>query len=137
DDDTPGNPLRVILTYAYWQRRFGGAQDIVGRPLVIDGTPGEVIGVLPSSFKFLGTRPVVLLPMPLDVKAPRGISFGFQALARLKPGVTLAQANADVARMIALLPPQFARLELRPNVRPLASDVIRDVGRILWILLAA
>jgi predicted permease len=71
------------------------------------------------------------------VSAPRGISFGFQVLARLKPGVTLAQANADVARMISLLPPTFARLELTPNVRPLTSDVIRNVGQILWILLAA
>ena len=96
-----------------------------------------MIGVLPSSFKFLRTRPDIVLPMPLDVNAPRGISFGFQALARLKPGVTLAQANADVARMISLLPPVFARLELQPNVRPLADDVIGNVGEILWILLAA
>jgi putative ABC transport system permease protein len=96
-----------------------------------------VIGVLPSSFSFLSTRPDVLLPLPLDPSAPRGISFGFQALARLKPGVTLAQANADVERMISLLPPVFAQLELQPNVRPLADDVIGDVGNILWILLAA
>ena len=137
DDDTPGAPRRVMLTHGYWQRRFGGARDVVGQQLVIDGRPVEVIGVLPASFKFLRTRPAVVLPMPLDVNAPRGISFGFQALARLKPGVTLAQANGDVARMISLLPATFARLELRPNVRPLASDVIRDVGRILWILLAA
>ena len=66
--------------------------------LVIDGPPAEVIGVLPASFRFLRTRPEIVLPMPLDVNAPRGISFGFQALARLKPGVTLTQANADVAR---------------------------------------
>jgi hypothetical protein len=69
---------------------------------VIDDKPGEVIGVLPSSFKFLRTRPDILLPMPLQVNALRGISFGFQALAGLKPGVTLAQANADVARLISL-----------------------------------
>ena len=137
EDDTPGSPLRVVLTYGYWQRRFGGAENVVGRPLVIDGSPAEVIGVLPSSFKFLRTRPAIVLPLPLDANAPRGISFGFQALARLNPEVTLAQANADVARMIALLPPVFARLELRPNVRPLADDVIGDVGEILWILLAA
>jgi putative ABC transport system permease protein len=137
EDDTPGTPLRVVLTYGYWQRRFGGAENVVGQPLVIDGSLAEVIGVLPSSFKFLRTRPAIVLPMPLDVNAPRGISFGFQALARLKPGVTLAQANADVARMISLLPPTFARLELRPNVRPLAADVIGNVGDILWILLAA
>ena len=137
EDDTPGAPRRVLLTHGYWQRRFGGAADVVGQPLVIDGRPTEVIGVLPASFTFLLTRPAVVLPMPLDVNAPRGISFGFQALARMKPGVTLAQANADVARMISLLPPTFARLELRPNVRPLATEVIRNVGPILWILLAA
>jgi putative ABC transport system permease protein len=137
EDDAPGNPLRVILSYGSWQRRFGGAPNVVGRSLVLDGRPGEVIGVLPSSFKFLRTRPELVLPMPLDVNAPRGISFGFQALARLKPGVTVAQANADVERLIALLPPAFARLELRPDVRPLADDVIGDVGEILWILLAA
>jgi putative ABC transport system permease protein len=137
EDDTPGAPRRVMLTHGYWQRRFGGADHVVGQQLIIDGRPTEVIGVLPASFKFLRTRPAIVLPMPLDVNAPRGISFGFQALARLKPGVTLDQANADVARMISLLPPTFARLELRPNVRPLATDVIRNVGQILWILLAA
>ena len=137
EDDAPGQPLRVVLTNGYWQRRFGGTTNVVGQLLAIDGRPGEVIGVLPSSFKFLRTRPDVVLPLPLDVNASRGISFGFQALARLKPDVTLAQANADVARMISLLPPVFARLELQPNVRPLADDVIGNVGEILWILLAA
>ncbi len=82
EDDQPGNPLRVLLTYGYWQRRFGGATNVVGERLVIDGSPGEVIGVLPASFRFLRTRPEIVLPMPLDVNAPRGISFGFQALAR-------------------------------------------------------
>lgn len=137
EDDTPGNPLRVLLTYGCWQRRFGGAENVVGQALEIDGRAGEIIGVLPASFKFLRTRPEIVLPMPLDAIAPRGISFGFQALARLKPGVTLAQANADVARLISLLPPVFARLELRPNVRPLADDVIGNVGEILWIIMAA
>src|SRR5688500_16637311 len=137
EDDTPGNPLRVVLTHGYWQRRFGGAENIVGQTLAIDGRPGEVIGVLPASFTFLRTRPDVVLPMPLDASAPRHISFGFQALGRLKPDVTLAQANADVARLISLLPSMFARLELRPNVRPLADDVIGNAGEILWVLMAA
>ncbi len=137
EDDAPGAPPRVILTHGYWQRRFGGTADVVGQRLIIDGTSTEVIGVLPASFKFLRTRPAIVLPMPLDVNAPRSISFGFQALARMKPGITVAQANADVARMISLLPPAFARLELRPNVRPLAAEVIRNIGPILWILLAA
>jgi hypothetical protein len=53
EDDTPGSPLRVMLTYGYWQRRFGGVGIVVGQPMVIDGRPAEVIGVLPSSFTFL------------------------------------------------------------------------------------
>jgi putative ABC transport system permease protein len=137
EDDAPGQPPRVILTYGYWQRRFGGSQSVIGQPLVLDGQPAEVIGVLPASFTFLRNRPSVILPMPLDAGAPRGISFGFQALARLKPDVTLAGANADLGRMISLLPPQFARLELQPNVKPLADDVIQNIGDTLWILLAA
>jgi predicted permease len=137
EDDLPGGPPRAILTAGYWQRRFGGAEDIVGRLITINGTPTEVIGVLPPSFKFLSERPAVLLPLPLDPSAPRFISFGFQGLARLKPGVTLEQANADVAHMISLLPPIFAPLELRPNVSPLADEVTGNVAEVLWILLAA
>jgi len=132
-DDTPGSPLRVMLTYGYWQRRFGGADDIIGRSLDIDGVPGEVIGVLPASFKFLRTNPAVLLPIQVDRADMSG--FDFQALARLKPGVTLAQANADMGRMIPLLPQRYHMFRLQPDVRPLAKDVIGDIGRILWILL--
>jgi predicted permease len=138
DDDGAGAPLRVILTHGYWQRRFGGTPEIVGTALRIDGRPAEVIGVLPSSFKFLRTNAAVLLPMQLDeANVFRGIMFDFQAVARLKPGIDLTQANTDVARMIALLPEPFATLQLQPNVQPLAAEVIGDVGRVLWLLLAA
>jgi putative ABC transport system permease protein len=135
EDDLPGSPLRVVLTYAYWQRRFGGASDVVGKLLDVDGEAGEIIGVLPASFRFLRTNPEVLLPMRLE--RADFVMFDFQAVARLKPGVTLSQANADIARMIPLLERGHERLGLRPNVRPLAEDVTGDIGRVLWILLAA
>ena len=63
EDDRPGSPMRVILTYGYWQRKFGGAQNVIGQSLEMDGTPADIIGVLPASFKFLRTDPAVLLPM--------------------------------------------------------------------------
>ena len=135
EDDAPGRPLRVVLTYGYWQRRFGGALDVVGKRLDVDGEAGEITGVLPSSFRFLRTNPEVLLPMRLE--RVDFVMFDFQAVARLKPGVTLSQANADIARMIPLLKQGHDRLRLRPNVRPLAEDVTGDIGRVLWILLAA
>ena len=137
EDDAPGRPLRVVLTYGYWQRRFGSADNVIGQSLEIDGATADVIGVLPASFKFLHLRPAVLLPMQVDRARAAWIEFDFQVLARLTPGVTLSQANADVARMIPLLPQMFDKLQLQPLVRPLADDVIGDVGRILWILLAA
>ena len=98
--------------------------------------PTEVIGVLPPSFKFLSSRPAVLLPLPLDPSAPRCISFGFQALARLKPGVTLEQANADVARMISLLPPAFASSSCGRTWARWRTSA-GNVAEVLWILLAA
>jgi putative ABC transport system permease protein len=128
----------VVLAYGYWQRRFGGAEDIIGQLLQVDDTPHEIIGVLPPSFKFLRADPAVLLPMRLD-RANVWVVFYFRAVARLKPGVTLAEADADVARMIPLLVewvPGFKEWQLQPNVRPFAQDLIGELGRILWILLA-
>src|SRR5688500_17429650 len=136
-DDSPGTPRRLILTHGYWQRRFGGAGSVVGQMLEIEGRPAEVIGVLPASFRFLRTDAAVVYPLQVNPSGPRFVSFGFQVLARLKPGLTLAQANADLGRMIPMLPDTFDRFQLQPHVRPLADDVIGDVGQVLWILLAA
>ena len=136
-DMAPRGPMRAVLTYGYWQRRFGGAQAAIGRSIEIDGVSAEIIGVLPPSFQFLRTTPVVLLPLQLDRADANGVEFDFQALARLKPGISLAEANADVGRMIPLLPAGFAEFSLEPQVRPLAEEVIGDVGQVLWVLLAA
>ena len=136
NDDAPGQPLRAILTYGYWQRRFGGDENIIGRAITIDGAPSEIIGVLPASFKFLRSNAALLVPQRLD-PANVDMEFDFQVLARLNPNVTLAQANADMARMIALLPKPHDVLQLKPDVRPLAVDVIGDIDNVLWILFAA
>ena len=137
DEDAPGAPLRAILTHGYWQRRFGAASDVVGQTLTVGDQVAVVVGVLPASFRFLRADPAVVLPLQLDRAEAQAASFGFQAIGRLKPGVTLSQANADVARMIALLPPALAMFELRPGVRPLAEDVVGSLGEVLWVLLGA
>jgi predicted permease len=135
-DDAPGAPRRVVLSYGQWQRRFGGAPDVVGQSLEVDGTPCEIIGVLPASFRFLRTDPAVLLPMQLD-RANVWLVFYFQVVARLKPGVTLDAANADVARLIPRVVdwiPGLAEWKLTPDVRPLSEDVTGGVERVLWVL---
>ena len=145
DDDAPGSPRRAVLTHGYWQRRFGGAPGVVGRSLIVEGRPYEVIGILPPSFKFLRTDPAVLLPFRFNRAEVRAGDFSYQAVARLEPGVTLEQANADLARMIpltfdrfplwpGLTRKMFDEAQLGPNVRPLVQDLIGEVGRVLWIL---
>ncbi|MBZ5536319.1 MAG: ABC transporter permease [Acidobacteriia bacterium] len=145
-DDSPGTPETVLLTYPYWQRKFGGDRSVIGRGIIIEGRPHEVIGVLPQSFRFLRSRPSLILAYRLNRSEVFVGNFSHYAIARLKPGVTLEQANADVARMIPLtlqkfpLPPGFSmkmveEAKLGPNLRPLKQDAVGDVGKILWVLL--
>jgi predicted permease len=141
EDDSAGAPDRAILPHGYWQRRFGGAPDIIGKTVIIDGKPHEIIGVLPASFKFLATNPAVLLPFRFSNNDPRLGSFSYNAIARLKPGLTVAQANQDVARMIPMVferyPPKPGdqKIKLGALVRPLAAEITGGVERVLWLLL--
>ena len=102
EDDTPGTAETAILTHGYWRRRFGGDVSVIGRTILVDSRPREVIGVMPEQFQFLNTNPALLLPQRLDRSRIFLGDFSYRGLARLKPGVTLAQAEADVARMIPI-----------------------------------
>jgi predicted permease len=146
EDDSPRTPERVMLAHAYWERKFGSDPSVIGRPVMVDGSPREIIGVLPAGFRFLNANPQLVLPFRLNRAEVFVGNFSFQGIARLRPGVTIAQANADMARLIPLvaqrfpMPPGFTKqmfeeVHLGPNVRPLALDVIGDSGRMLWILL--
>jgi len=145
-DDTPGSPETVILSYAYWQRKFGGDPGAIGRRIIVDGRARDVIGILPQSFRFLHLEPALFLPLRLNRAQVFIGQFGYQGVARLKPGFTLEQANADVARMLPLmlekfplppgLTPEMVReVKLGPNVRPLKEDAVGDVGKVLWVLM--
>jgi putative ABC transport system permease protein len=100
-DDTPGSAETVMLTYGYWQRRFGGDRSILGRTLTIESRPRAVIGVMPEDFRFQGD-PELILPVRFDRNTLSLGLFNYQGIARLKPGGTLEQTNADVARMLEL-----------------------------------
>ena len=137
-DDTPGAADTVMLGHGYWQRRFGGDRAVLERTLTINGRPRQIIGVMPAHFRFDG-EPDLFLPLRID----RGAlipSFRLLGVARLKPGVTLAQANADAARVLHVW---FENAGVKPAVRtrwtaalrPLKQDVVGDIGRTLWVLL--
>ena len=147
-DDTPDSPATVMLTFGYWQRRFGGDLSVIGRMLTVDGQSLEIIGVLPQRFRFLD-RPIDLVyPFQLDQSSVTLGRYVFQSLARLRPGASVLQASADLARIVPLaiarFPPptgytraQFARRPMIPIVRPLKDVVVGDSGRMLWIVMGA
>jgi putative ABC transport system permease protein len=140
-DDVPGAASTAVISHTYWQRRFGGANPI-GRTLVVDGVAREIIGVLPDWFRFFDYPADMFYPMQL-VRSEAGFPQGDgRGLARLKPGITLEQANADVRRMIPLINaefgrpgPAFDRMQFRPNLRPLKEMVVGNLGETLWLLM--
>ncbi len=145
-DDSPGSPETVILTFGYWKMRFGGNPSAIGRTMLIDGRPIQIIGVLPQSFQFLDTKPSVLLPSRKDRSKVFLGNFSFQAIGRLKPGVTLTQVNADMRRMIPIaldsFPPfpgynrsMFAEAKLSPLAEPLKQQMVGDIRGVLWVLM--
>ncbi|SPE26665.1 conserved exported hypothetical protein [Candidatus Sulfopaludibacter sp. SbA3] len=145
-DDLPDAPRTVILSYGYWQKRFGGDPAVLGRNLTLDGKAWEVIGVLPRSFRFMNLDASLIVPFQLDRAKVFVGNFSYRAVARLRNGVTLAAANGDVARMLPMLSAKFPpapgmnakmieEARLGPDVHPLKDDVIGDVGKVLWLLM--
>jgi predicted permease len=145
-DTQPGAAGTVLLTYGYWQRRFGGEKSVIGRAMTIDGKPHAVIGVMPQSFTFLIRDAELILPHQFDRNSVFLGNFSFLAVARLKPGVTVEQANADVARLLTVwldawpTPPGFDRALFRnahlgPKLAPLKQDFVGDIGNMLWVLM--
>jgi predicted permease len=146
EDDLPGRPLTAILSYDYWQSHFGGDPAAVGRTIIADSRPRQIIGVLPRRFRFLDTRVSVIVPLQLNRADVFLGNYSYLGIARLRPGVTLAQASTDVARMITLMPDKFTsprgmgvrvfrEARIAPVLHPLKEDVVGDAGNVLWILM--
>jgi len=149
EDGSPGAPNTVMLTYGYWSQKFAGDSSVIGRTLMVDGKSRQIIGVLPQHFHFLDAQdPALLLPFGLERAKTYLGNFSYNAIARLKPGVTLAQANADVARMLPIVmrsfpPPAgfsiklFQDAQITPSVLPLKERVVGEAGNMLWLLMAS
>ena len=149
EDDKPNTPKTALLGYGYWMRKFGGDTSIVGRTIITDGDSRLIVGVLPRSFHFLDYRdPAVVIPFQFDRSKTKLGNYSYTGLARLKPGVTLEQANADVARMLPIVMNSFPSPEgfsiklfenahIGPQIRPLKQDVVGDIGNVLWVVMGS
>jgi putative ABC transport system permease protein len=145
-DDTPGSPKTAVLMYGWWQARFGGDRSVTGRNIIVDGVAREVIGVMPAAFRLLDHDAAFLLPIQLDRNKTFLGQVDYRGLARLKPGVTIQQASADVARLIPIalhsFPPQagltvkiFEDVLFAPKLEYLKRSIIGDIAQTLWILM--
>lgn len=141
-----GGPDAVILTNGYWKGRLGGDSNAMGRKLVVDGKPRSIVGVMPEDFRFLNSDAQILLPHQFDKSKIFLGNFSYQGIARLKPGATLEQANADVGRMLPLwlngwpAPPGFSKslfenARFSAKIQPLKQEVVGDIGNSLWVLM--
>lgn len=143
----------VILSYAGWQSLFGGNPKAVGQTLRLGGDPVTVIGVMPPNMRFpqIAMAPTIafqetardallfepLVPSDYDLKTDMG-NFNYKAVARLKPGVTLAQANAELeALQKAYTVSAHLPLHFGIALTPLAKDVASGISGALWLLFAA
>lgn len=138
DGEDGRSPARVaLLSDALWKRRYGGDAGIVGQAITIDGSPYTVVGVMPAGFQF-PDRGEVWLPIPVTANAEtRANRFHAGAIGRMKPGVTVDQARADLHRIDAELQRQFvdANHGWRADVIAMREDLVGDLRAPLRVFL--
>jgi putative ABC transport system permease protein len=143
EDDIPGHARAAVISYGFWQRRFGGDTNLIGQPLNLNGLSYTVVGVLPRHF-LIWTRDIdVVIPMVPDADPWRNnrgsVSFLFM-LGRLKPGVLQAQAETELTAIALRLKQQFPEANSQKTgvmMQPLADRLVGSFRLSLWVLLGA
>jgi putative ABC transport system permease protein len=146
-EDETGPPV-AMLSYGYWQERFGGDPAVVGKRVEV-GTGAEIVGVMPRGFKLGDTSSALILPARIDRSTLIPPPFFFIGIARLRDGATLEQASADIERMLPIWTERFPfpgggsgrqvyldTWRVRPALRPFKDDVVGGVRDVLWIVMA-
>lgn len=142
DEDKPGGTPVVVLSHALWQRRFGGQLSILSQPITLNSKSYDVIGVMPETFAY-PSRVEMWVPVGQLSDQPswkeRGNHPGLYGVARLKPGVTIEQADADMNTIAANLEKQYpdSNSNNRVRLRPLLEIFVGDSRRALWVIFAA
>ena len=146
-DQVPNGPKSVMLSYGYWQRRFGGDRSVVGRTIILDSQQRQVVGVMPRGFRVVDHDFDVMVPFAFDRNRQPLAGFGYQGIARLKPGATIPQANADLAHLIPVWmdsftngpgtnPHWYVKWRITPDFHSLKQEVIGNVSSVLWVVMS-
>ena len=140
EEEQAGRNRVVIMNHDLWQRRFGADRNIVGRRISLNGAPFEVVGVLPPSFRFPNEELALWLPLDANAQGMQTrLNHFLSVYARLKPGVTLSQARAEMERIGAQLRQEYPQENDNHTVFvvPLHEDLAGNLRRPLLILFAA
>jgi putative ABC transport system permease protein len=139
EDEAPGHDRNAIISFGLWRERFGGDPNILGKTVIVNAVPRVIIGVMPAGFAVPNTQAQVWIPLSITRSEEWKRGRSLTVLARLKPGVSLPQAQQDIeaaAQVAAALRPDFNR-NWSAEVAPLLQDVTADLRRPLLVLLAA
>jgi len=142
DDDQIGAAPVVVLSGGFWKRKFGSSPDVIGKPITLNGTAYTIVGVIPDTFNFYGNMRDVYTPIG-QWRDPsfrdRRISVSARAFGRLKPGVTLAQAQAEMDEIARNLAAAYPEADAGHNIKLVAmkEDQVGNVEPLLFVLLAA
>lgn len=145
-DQSPGAPRTVMLSYGYWQRRFGGDASVIGRSLTVNAQPVQIVGVMPAGFRVVDTEAELIVPFQFNRAQLILPGFFLRSVARLKPGATLQSASADIRRMVPVWmsswpappgvnPRNWERWRITPALRPLRQDVVGHIEQGLWVVM--
>jgi predicted permease len=137
---------RIMLSYGYWQRRFGGDLGVVGRSIRVNSQQRVIAGVMPRGFKILNYDFDLLVPLAFDPTNEMLGGFAYRGIARLRPGQTIPQANADVARLLNVWmdswsngpgsnPHWYLRWKIAPALQPLKDTVVGSIRTVLWLVM--
>jgi predicted permease len=146
-DQDPKGAKTVMLSYGYWQRRLGGNRNVIGRSIQIDSETRQIVGVMPRGFRVVDRDFDILIPLAFDRGTLKLAGFGYNGIGRLKPGITVAQADADVSRLIETWmhsysngpgtnPFYYRRWKIAPQFRLLKEQVVGQVSKVLWLVMS-
>ncbi len=146
-DQDPHGAQTVMLSYGYWQRRFGGDRSVVGHTIQVDSQSREIVGIMPRGFRVADQDFDLLVPLALDPAHLGLAGFGYNGIGRLRSGVAVAQAEADIEHLLPVWmdswtngpgtnPHVYEQWRIAPHFRLLKRQVIGNVDSVLWVVIA-
>jgi predicted permease len=137
---------RVMLSYGYWQRRFGGDSGVVGRTISVNSQSRVIAGVMPRGFKIVNYDFDLLVPLAFDPVKEALAGFAYRGIARLRPGISISQANADLASLLNVWMDSWSngpgsdgrwylRWKITPALEPLKETVVGSIQTVLWVVM--